>query len=531
MPDSSDPSDRPRSDLTLDADLRTALSGGDPQRVRALIGAGANVRYKRDHGYDALLDAVHGRDVARDPRLLELLALLAAHGVDLCGVSSYGESGLRVLSQLGRFDGVRLLLDAGADYSQLEWTPLMKAVALGSLADVQAALAQGPALEERDWWQRTAWLVALLTGDIAKARLLRERGADPAARGRCGCPPLFYAIQGHHPDMLRWLLREGVDVHQSDEFGTTSLIRAVEEGDIEAVEILLKAGADLEANAQGTALNRAGSREIIRRLLDAGADPADADQRAILGLHATEVEALAGVTPHDFRRTFTRRFGAENPERMNVPFWEAMIRCGISAYQARRWFKEEGGTLAEPVWCSQRFGQSLTLLPDGRAVQIGGEHEDYYDRDFCIYNDVFVHERDGSVAIYGYPESVFPPTDFHTATLVGDSIYVIGSLGYQGTRRYGETPVYWLDVSTLRMYRLHASGKSPGWIYKHRAAAACPHGIRVWGGMVVTGGSGAESHEQNLGSFVLDVERLCWRRESKPGQEVENAGPTCPWDE
>jgi hypothetical protein len=42
----------------------------------------------------------------------------------------------------------------------------------------------------------------------------------------------------------------------------------------------------------------------------------------------------------------------------------------------------------------------------------GGEHEDFYDPDFCIYNDVFVHERDGSVAIYGYPESVFPPTDY-----------------------------------------------------------------------------------------------------------------------
>jgi hypothetical protein len=40
---------------------------------------------------------------------------------------------------------------------------------------------------------------------------------------------------------------------------------------------------------------------------------------------------------------------------------------------------------------------SLTLLPDGRAIQIGGEHEDYYDPDFCIYNDVFVHEPDRSI--------------------------------------------------------------------------------------------------------------------------------------
>src|SRR5438045_4286658 len=100
-----------------DAELRAALADGDPQRVRSLIEAGANIHYKRDHGYDALIDAVYGRDVARDPRLLKLLALLVAHGVDLSGTSTHGESGLRVLSRLGRFDAVRLLLDAGADKS------------------------------------------------------------------------------------------------------------------------------------------------------------------------------------------------------------------------------------------------------------------------------------------------------------------------------------------------------------------------------------------------------------------------------
>src|SRR4051812_24426839 len=100
---------------TSGPDLRTALGEGDPRRVLALIEDGADIHYNRDHGYDALLDAVHGRDVARDPRLLELLALLVAQGVDLSGVSAYGESGLRVLSRLGRFDAVRVLLDTGAD--------------------------------------------------------------------------------------------------------------------------------------------------------------------------------------------------------------------------------------------------------------------------------------------------------------------------------------------------------------------------------------------------------------------------------
>jgi hypothetical protein len=270
-------------------------------------------------------------------------------------------------------------------------------------------------------------------------------------------------------------------------------------------------------------------------LLVAGADPADADQRVILGLRATGEEALAAVTPDEFRHTFAPKFGESNPERMNNRFWEAMIRCGISAYGALHRFEVGGpvsgptrfglytpdrrqtrSRLGGPVWCAQRFGQSLTLLPDGRAVQIGGEHEDYYDPDFCIYNDVFVHGCGGSVAIYGYPQSVFPPTDFHTATLVGGHIYVIGSLGYQETRRSGETPVYRLDIRTLRMDRVDAGGEAPGWIYEHRATAVKPHEIRVWGGKVVTKSGSEESHQENTASFVLDLECLAWRRESIP---------------
>jgi ankyrin repeat protein len=187
MSDSSDAGHRRLPGPPGEPDIREALHDGDPRKVRALIEGGADIRYKQEHGYDALLDAVHGRDVGRDPRLLDLLALLAAHGADLSGVSTYGESGLRVLSRLGRFDGVRLLLGAGADKSQLGWTPLMEAVALGSLADVEAALCQSAALEERDWWSRTAWLIALLAGDIAKAKLLCARGADAGAAATLGC--------------------------------------------------------------------------------------------------------------------------------------------------------------------------------------------------------------------------------------------------------------------------------------------------------------------------------------------------------
>ncbi|MEZ4617437.1 MAG: hypothetical protein R2867_18265 [Caldilineaceae bacterium] len=46
---------------------------------------------------------------------------------------------------------------------------------------------------------------------------------------------------------------------------------------------------------------------------------------------------------------------------------------------------------------------------------------------------MIVIHADLSIDIYGYPLAIFQPTDFHSATLVGNHIYIIGCLGYHGT--------------------------------------------------------------------------------------------------
>merc|ERR1719473_2000472 len=106
-----------------------------------------------------------------------------------------------------------------------------------------------------------------------------------------------------------------------------------------------------------------------------------------------------------------------------------MVVSGASAYEPRRMFlgrrafDDIGKLEGDPVWTFHRFGRTVTQLPCGRLVMIGGEHEDYYHPDFCIYNDVGIFTpgqgaEDGSIEILGYPRSVFPPTDFHSATFV-----------------------------------------------------------------------------------------------------------------
>jgi len=496
--------------------LRNALASGDPGEVERHIVAGGDLRYRDQNGYDALIDAVHGRDIGRDPRLLELLGLLVKHGVDLNGVSNYGESALRVLSRIGRFDGVRLLLEAGADPAPLGWTPLHEAVALGGAGEVGRLLEAGHPLEERDGWERTPWLLSIQTGDLSKAAMLKEAGADIHACARCGKPPLFHAIESHRAPMLRWLLESGHDPELTDGFGCTCLVTAAECDEPECLSILLEAGVEVDRLHNGsTALGVAVSRGAALALLEAGADPAglsNEGRRVLAGLPAEADEGfLRSLPKNQFTRARTRRFGRSNPEEMREPFWEAMVRAGVSAYAADECFGGDGRSSGTPVWCAQRFGQSLTILPDGRIVLIGGEHEDFYDPDFCIYNDVIVHDPDGGIRIFGYPESVFPPTDFHSATLLGDRIFLIGSLGYP-SRRGSRTPVYRLDPATFRMEEVPTTGESPGWIHRHRAIPVGKGEILIRGGTILTPIDGKETRMESRSDFLFDVESGNWRK-------------------
>jgi hypothetical protein len=152
------------------------------------------------------------------------------------------------------------------------------------------------------------------------------------------------------------------------------------------------------------------------------------------------------------------------------------------------------------------------VLPDGRQILIAGEHEDYYDPDFFIYNDVVVTMPDGGVAIYGYPEKVFPPTDFHSATLLPGSIVLIGSLGYQEHRLPGETQVLQLRLDTFAIHKIDARGAAPGWIHGHQAVLSDDgNSIRISGGRVEPGAAD-RSLKENIDDWVLDLEDWCWTR-------------------
>jgi hypothetical protein len=165
-----------------------------------------------------------------------------------------------------------------------------------------------------------------------------------------------------------------------------------------------------------------------------------------------------------------------------------------------------------PIWTFDRMGATHTELPDGRVVCIGGEHEDDYDPDFFIYNDVIVIGPSDQIAIYGYPIEVFQQTDFHTATLVDGRIIIVGCFGYPVDCRPGSTPVYVLDLEGYRITAMETSGQMPGWIFRHTAEIDSAGIITIRRGQVHEMTGGQPRTRRNLEDFTLDIRSGIWRR-------------------
>ena len=224
---------------------------------------------------------------------------------------------------------------------------------------------------------------------------------------------------------------------------------------------------------------------------------------------AARIEPGPDVTPELFRVWRSPRLGAQNPERLTNPVWDWLVRSRISAYASSQHFGIGG---SEPGWSFARFGQSTTTLDDGRVVYIAGEHEDHYDPDFHIYNDVVIRHPDDRIEIFGYPRDAFPPTDFHSATVAGNQIILIGNLGYPNDRRPGTTQVVSIDLATLESSVIETHGAPPGWIHDHAATLDGDNSIVIAGGKVETGRGAMFDFRDNGDDWRLDLATWRWER-------------------
>ena len=162
-------------------------------------------------------------------------------------------------------------------------TPLMRAVRARQTAAVRALLEQGADVDLRDDRLDNPFLYAGAEGLLDILRLANEAGADPALTNRYGGVALIPACERGHVEVVRYLLEESdVDVDHVNNLGWTGLLEAIILSDGDAAH-----------------------QEIVRLLLDNGADPELADRDGVTPLaHArargqAEIAALLEAATRD----------------------------------------------------------------------------------------------------------------------------------------------------------------------------------------------------------------------------------------
>ena len=237
------------SDVTLEA----AIRAGDLAAATDLVRSGVVVNRYAPEGLKPLM-------IACGLGQSQMVDLLLTAGADVLAVEPRaGATALHKAALSGNPDVVGLLLDHGAFVDQqspiLGHTALMDAVVYKHEAVVRLLLKRGARTAIRNHWHETAFDIARRDGLDAIARLIKARNeAD------------------------------------DDEVRAQTLVSAIKAGDLEEVERLIAAGAavnerlpmvgSLDDNYTPLAIAaREGHVDIVRALLEAGADP-----RRIIGL-------------------------------------------------------------------------------------------------------------------------------------------------------------------------------------------------------------------------------------------------------
>lgn len=252
--------------------LVLAAHTGTEAKVRALLEAGAPADFTGKHGCDALILAA----LNPGPDRHAIIERLIEAGSPLDGRTSHSETAIGYTGLWGDFQLIARLLDRGADPSPLKWTPMMHAVALGDQEAV-ARVARPDDADVCDHFERTAWVLSIMRGDIGIAETLEKAGAASGRLGGQGQTPLMYACdQGRHA-MVRWLIERGADVNEVDEYQRTPLhfAASARAGAAPCVRILLEAGADpvAEDHVEDQPIHETSDLEVIDLLMAAGADP------------------------------------------------------------------------------------------------------------------------------------------------------------------------------------------------------------------------------------------------------------------
>ena len=188
--------------------------------------------------------------------------------------------------------------DAIFDVNEAGETPLHIAARNGNLNIVRYLIRKGANKNADNPKDQTPLHLAVQAGHTSLVRLLLAKGADSDTEDNKGHRPLFYAEKDSE---MQWVLTVGPGLEERDSRGFTALRAFVQRGDLETVQSLLDAGANINAqwgqdnNTPIFEAAKGRSMEMLELLLTRGADieARDTQDRTVLSQAAFQGDTLA----------------------------------------------------------------------------------------------------------------------------------------------------------------------------------------------------------------------------------------------
>jgi quinoprotein dehydrogenase-associated probable ABC transporter substrate-binding protein len=247
------------ADITQE--LSNALIANDLDRVKFLVGKGADVNQPDNQGWTPLISAARQRHDDMIKLLIELgadvnlaksdgttpliaaasrdhvpsIKVLLEHGADIEKPGPQGFRALPLAIADDNYEAAKALIEAGAKVNEPSGaeglTPLMVAAA-------QTAPAEG------------AMFLPSSTRPIDIAKSLIERGANVNAQSTKDVTALMIAATHNNPPMIGLLMESGADASLKDDQGQTATDVATRNGNIESAQAIMVLGAAKAAESE-----------------------------------------------------------------------------------------------------------------------------------------------------------------------------------------------------------------------------------------------------------------------------------------